>query len=229
MSTVHDLEVHGASLGGPDAPVVVLAGATGTGKTMLATELARRGAFVIDADRVGHETLLDPRVRTAVVTAFGPAILDAEDEIDRRALGSRVFAEPAARALLDHLVHPPLVAEISRRIDHLRASRAVKLVVIDAALWWQFEPAAARPHVDLVVMTHADRDTRRARIMARDGLDAVAAQARIDAQEAIEASLHRADAVLDTAVERATLIAALIALLDRRFDLRWGESAPTAS
>lgn len=215
-------------LGGPDAPVVVLAGATGTGKSTLAGELAARGAFVIDADRIGHEMLLRPAIREAVVAAFGSGVLDAEGEIDRRSLGPLVFTDPAARARLDAIVHPPLVAEIARRIDHLRSSRAVRLVVIDAALWLQFEPAAARPAVDLVLMTHADRDTRRDRIMARDAIDATAAQARIDAQQAIEASLPRADAVLDTARDRAAVCADLIGRLDRRFDLRLAEGRPDA-
>lgn len=222
-------EIRTAALGGPDAPVVVLAGGTGTGKTLLADALAARGAFVIEADRIGHELLLDAAVLTRVTAEFGASILDHSGGIDRRALGSLVFGDPQARARLDRIVHPPLVAEIARRIDHLRSSRAVRLIVIDAALWWQFEPDRDRPAVDLVVMTRVDARTRRDRIMARDGLDATAAQLRIDAQAAIEASLERADAVLDTATDRASLIATLFALLDERFDLRLGASSPDAS
>lgn len=221
--------VEASGLGGPDAPVLVLAGGTGTGKSMLAAELATRGAFVIDADRIGHEVLLDPDVRARLVAEFGTEILDDEAEIDRRRLGTAVFTDATARARLDAIVHPPLLAEIGRRVDHLRGSRAVRLVVIDAALWLQFEPAAARPRVDFVLMTTADRDTRRGRIMRRDGLDAESAERRIEAQTAIEASLHRADAVLDTATDRRHVVTALLQLLDERLGLRLGESRPDRS
>jgi dephospho-CoA kinase len=221
--------VGASGLGGPDAPVLVLAGGTGTGKSMLAAELAARGAYVVDADRIGHEVLLDPDVRARLVAAFGTGILDSGGEIDRRRVGTLVFTDATARARLEAIVHPPLLAEIGRRVDHLRGSRAVGLVVVDAALWLQFEPPAARPRVDLVLMTTADRETRRGRIMRRDGLDAESAERRIEAQTAIEASLHRADAVLDTATDRRQAVTALLQLLDERLGLRLGESRPDRS
>jgi dephospho-CoA kinase len=221
--------VGASGLGGPDAPVLVLAGGTGTGKSMLAAELAARGAYVVDADRIGHEVLLDPDVRARLVAAFGTGILDTGGEIDRRRVGTLVFTDATARARLEAIVHPPLLAEIGRRVDHLRGSRAVGLVVVDAALWLQFEPPAARPRVDLVLMTTADRETRRGRIMRRDGLDAESAERRIEAQTAIEASLHRADAVLDTATDRRQAVTALLQLLDERLGLRLGESRPDRS
>jgi dephospho-CoA kinase len=214
-------------LGGPDAPVLVLAGTTGSGKTQLADALARRGALRIDADRVGHEVLRDEAVRAAIVKAFGEEILDGRGEIDRRALGGRVFSDPDALRRLNALVHPPLVAEIARRVESYRATRACPLVVIDAALWWQFEP---RPSVDLVVMVTADPAVREERIRARDGLEAGPARERMERQADVEASLERADAVLDTTV--ATPEAAreqLLRLLDERVGTRLWISDPAGT
>lgn len=56
-------------------PVVGLVGGIGAGKSAVAEALARRGAFVLDADRVGH-ALLDQRpARDRIVRRFGPEIL----------------------------------------------------------------------------------------------------------------------------------------------------------
>ncbi len=213
-------------LGGPDAPVVVVAGGTGTGKTTLVEWLAERGALRIDADRIGHEQLLEPEVVAAIRARFGEEVLDEEEQIDRRALGERVFADPQELEFLDRLVHPRIVAEIERRIEVFRRSRACPMVVIDAALWWQFEP---RPPVDLVLMATAPEEVRRQRIMARDGLDEAAAQRRIERQRTVEASLARADAVLDTARDRDALRRELFALIDEHCGTRWRESDPTGT
>ena len=210
--------------------VLVLAGGTGTGKSTLSRHLAQLGAELIDADRVGHQMLLEPSVRERVVEEFGPEILGEDGEIDRGRLGPLVFADEGRRRALNALVHPALVAEIGRRIDHLRSTGAVDLVVVDAALWFEFEATAEveLPEVDLVVMTTAPESERLRRIMARDGVDAVAARARIRAQKAIEASHHRADAVLDTRGERSRVRAELVALLDARLGLDLADDDPRA-
>ncbi|HKK72915.1 MAG TPA: dephospho-CoA kinase [Candidatus Krumholzibacteria bacterium] len=205
-------------------PVVVLAGGTGTGKSTLGRALAAEGAAVVDADVVGHEMLRRRDVRNAVVDTFGPDVLDDEGAVDRRRLGAIVFSDPARLAALNRLVHPPLVAEIERRIDRLRRDPAIGAIVIDAALWPQFEP---RPSVDLVVMTTAPRPVRRQRIVERDGIDSAAAERRLERQEALEAFLDDADAVLDTARPRSETRQALFDLLDQRFGPGWRRPRPS--
>ena len=75
--------------------VIGLTGGIAAGKTSVSAGLARRGAHVIDADRVGHR-VLEPggEAYDDVIHAFGTDILDADGRIDRRLLGSVVFADP---------------------------------------------------------------------------------------------------------------------------------------
>lgn len=197
--------------------VVVLAGGTGTGKSTLSRALAEAGAAVIDADRIGHEMLRDPAVQAGLVADFGPEIV-VDGAVDRRRLGDLVFSDPAQRARLDARVHPPLVAEIERRIDRLRHEARHGLIVVDAALWPQF---AGRPAVDLWIMVTAPPAVRRQRIEARDGLSPERAQARLDSQIHLDAFLEEADAVLDTARSPDATRAALFALLDERLGPQW--------
>ena len=79
-----------------------------------------RRAGVIDADVVTRD--LQRRGAPAygpVVAAFGPEIVQADGEIDRRALGNRVFADPAALRRLEGIVRPLVRDEIVRRIAAL--------------------------------------------------------------------------------------------------------------
>lgn len=198
---------------GPDAPVLVVAGPTGAGKGVLCRWLAERGAFVLEADRVGHELLLDEAVVGVLVGAFGEGIRGAGGAIDRPSLGRAAFSDEASRRRLNRIVHPPLVAEIRRRIDHLRRSRGTQLIVVDAALHYEFEPPVP---ADAVLWATAPRGLRRERIMGRDGIDGAAADARLERQAGLdELGRSRADAVLETDRPRTALRDELLATVDR--------------
>ena len=133
----------------------------------------------------------------------------------------RTDAEQLQR--LNRIVHPPLVAEIQRRVEVDRASRGIPLIVVDAALHFQFDPQL---ECDLVVMTRVERSEQIRRVTRRDGIDEAAALRRIERQAEVEASLPRADAVLDTGGAEAEVRERLFALLDERLSTRLRESDP---
>ena len=65
--------------------VVGLTGGIGSGKSFVARALGELGCYVIEADLLGHEVLLrGGDAFEPVLNAFGPAILDAEGQIDRK-------------------------------------------------------------------------------------------------------------------------------------------------
>ena len=196
--------------------VVALTGPTGAGKSTVAGWLAGRGAAVIDADRVGHEVLRAPEVRAEVVERFGSGILDQDGEIDRKALGRLVFPDAVALADLESISHPRLLAELAGRIETLQRGRVATLIVVDAALWFQWPE---RPHADLVLGVKAPLVLRVERIRERDGLNETAAIHRVRRQSAIESSLDQADAVLDTADEPERVRRLLLETLDERLGL----------
>src|SRR5687767_5013435 len=111
-----------------------------------------------------------------VVAAFGPEILAADGSIDRRILGPRVFADPAARARLDAIVHPRVRAAEARLMSEGGTAR---VAVTDAALLVE---SGMHLRFDRLVVVHCDPGTQVARLMARDGLDEEAARSRLRAQ-----------------------------------------------
>ena len=85
---------------------VGLTGGIASGKSTVAGFLAELGAFVVDADRLAHESIdVGGDAHAEVVARFGREILDDEGRIDRGALARRVFDDDRARETLNALGH----------------------------------------------------------------------------------------------------------------------------
>jgi len=107
----------------PSAPWLRLCvtGGIACGKSLVGAHLAALGVAVIEADAVCHGlmrtgTPLFPQI----VAAFGRAILGSDGEIDRAALGRRVFGEAAALARLNALLHPAARSAIEAWVHERR-------------------------------------------------------------------------------------------------------------
>src|SRR5262245_20616514 len=92
---------------------VGLTGGIATGKTVVRGELERLGVPTIDADVVAREVVAPGTPTLAAILArFGAAVLDEHQALDRRKLGSIVFAEEEARRDLEGIVHPAVRSAI---------------------------------------------------------------------------------------------------------------------
>ena len=192
------------------APVVGLTGGIGAGKSMAAAFLTELGARVIDADRIGHEVYRPGSEGFAsVVETFGPRVVGADGAIDRRALGALVFADPAARARLNALVHPLIAAEVGRRIAAARAEGFDGPLVVEAAVLLE---AGWRPLVDRVWVVSTRREHAVARTMAARGLTREEVERRLDAQMSNAERQRHADLVIENDGSPAALRAAVEAV-----------------
>ncbi|TMB20017.1 MAG: dephospho-CoA kinase [Deltaproteobacteria bacterium] len=189
------------------APIVGLTGGIGAGKSTVAAILTELGARVIDADRIGHEVYRPGSEGFArVVEAFGPGVVGADGAIDRRTLGARVFADPAARARLGALVHPLIAAEVGRRIAAARAEGFDGPLVVEAAVLLE---AGWRPLVDRVWVVSTRREHAIARIVAARGLTREEVERRLDAQLSDAERRRQADLVIENDGPPAALQAAV--------------------
>src|SRR5260221_123787 len=122
--------------GGAGGMIIVgLTGSIGMGKSTAAGLLRRLGIPVYDADRAVHRLLRrGGRAVPAVALRFPEIVRDGA--VDRPALGRIVFADRAALAALEAIIHP-LVFEAQKRFLHIHALRRTKLVVLDIPLLFE--------------------------------------------------------------------------------------------
>ena len=172
-----------------------LTGPIGCGKSTVASWLRELGAVVLDADVVAREvTRPGSPAAAAIVESFGAQVLGPDASLDRAALGRIVFADPAALARLEAIVHPAVRPVILERIEAASeggapgvAVEAIKLVEGGLAVL-----------CDEVWLVTCDEEAQLRRLVAR-GSDREDAEARIAAQGAIvERLLAAATRVIDT-------------------------------
>jgi dephospho-CoA kinase len=181
--------------------LVGLTGGIGSGKSSVLRLLAGLGATVIDADAIVHELQAPCTPMLAeIAAAFGPDVIDAEGRLDRAALGAIVFRDAAARARLGAIVHPPVGAEIARRVDAARRAGAA-VVVVDIPLLFEGREARRRApaalEFDATVLVWAPEQAQVERQMARDGCSREEALRRIRAQMPLAEKQALADHVID--------------------------------
>ncbi|MBN1810922.1 MAG: dephospho-CoA kinase [Anaerolineae bacterium] len=174
------------------AKLIGLTGNIGTGKSTVARMLADLGAEAIDADQVTREVMrAGAPVHAAIVEAFGPGVLAADGEIDRRRLGDIVFADPAALARLEAIVHPATLATIGRQV----AASLAEVVVVEAI---KLIEAGMADGCDSVWVTTCRPEQQIARIMGVRDLSRAEAEQRVQVQPPQEEKIARADVVIDT-------------------------------
>ncbi len=141
-------------------------------------------------------------------------------EIDRRALGRIVFADPAELRRLEAIVHPPMRDEFERLIRGAVADQSAPGVVIDAAILFE---AGWNQLCDSVVFVDSSRPVRLARLVAARGYHEADLAAREATQLPLKNKRDRADFVVDNDGTEADL-AARVDHLTARIAL---ENAPT--
>ncbi|MBI4238168.1 MAG: dephospho-CoA kinase [Deltaproteobacteria bacterium] len=172
-----------------------LTGGIATGKSTVLETLAACGAAVLDADAIVHELYANSAVlRERVRALFGDGCLRADGQLDREAVARRVFADAAARAQLEGLIHPLVWATINERAAAL-AARKPPLLVFDIPLLFEVCDLTL---FDAIVVVSCDRATQVRRIMKRYQCDQPTAEARIDSQLPLHEKLARADYVIET-------------------------------
>ena len=175
---------------------VGLTGGLASGKSTVAAFFRELGAFHVDADRIAHE-LLAPggRAEPEVVARFGGGIVGKDGAIDRKALAAIVFADARALADLNALAHPKVREEIARRIaDHEAGASPAKIAIVDAALLVE---SGIHRDLDALIVVACPEETQIARAVARGGLTAAEARARVAAQAPLAQKLAVADHIVD--------------------------------
>ncbi len=155
-----------------------ITGGSGCGKSTV-SELfcSKHGAYAIDADSVYHKLLNESQDMMRELRARFPEACE-NGKLNRRTLASIVFSDVEALADLNRIAHKFVIAETEREMARLYEQNAAYLCVDAIAL---FESGLSGI-CDVTIGVTAPRKLRCERIMSRDGIDSMAASARINAQ-----------------------------------------------
>ncbi|SFC83001.1 dephospho-CoA kinase [Streptomyces aidingensis] len=189
---------------------VGLTGGIGAGKSEVVRLLARRGAVIIDSDRIARE-VVEPGTEglAAVAAEFGPGVLTPGGALDRGRLASVVFADPEKLAVLNGIVHPL----VRRRSAELQAAAPPGAIVVhDVPLLVENDLVR---HFDVVVVVDAPDEVRVARLTASRGMAEADARSRMAAQAGREQRLAAADFTVDNGGTLEELDARVEALWQR--------------
>lgn len=181
-----------------------LLGGVASGKSTVARMLADRGALLIDADQLAHQALADPKIRQTLVERWGDQVLSADDQVDRAAVGRRVFGDTAQatadRRFLEGVIHP----EVKRRSEEAirrHADGGGRVAVLDIPLLLD---VGWHEQCDLLLMVDSAQSARLARASER-GWDADELASREASQRPIAEKRRSADVVLPNNGDLAAL------------------------
>jgi dephospho-CoA kinase len=174
---------------------VALTGGIATGKSYVLDRLRRRGVPCLDADALVHGIEAAGTESTREIAArFGPDVIAADGSVDRRKLGSIVFADESARRDLEAIVHPAVYRAIAAGLRAFELTEKPELAVVDVPLLFESGHAS---NFDKVIATVCPIEMQMARLLER-GVSELEARQRLAAQLRSAEKAARADFVVRT-------------------------------
>lgn len=181
--------------------ILGLTGGSGTGKSAACTAFARLRCGVIDADAT-YRTLCDtcePMLKE-IQNVFGD-VFSTDGKLDRKKLGTIVFADAQKLQQLNAITHP-YIRQAARDAFAAYSKRGCLLCIYDAPVLFEGQMETL---CDKTCAVLAARNTRIARIVARDAITEEYAALRIDAQKDDAFYRERCDYVVQNDADLDTL------------------------
>lgn len=173
--------------------IIGLIGGIGSGKSLVASEFARQGAYLINGDALGHEALRQPDIKAQVIARWGQGIQKEDGEIDRRKVAGIVFADLNELRALEALVFPWIKRRIGEEIARAQADPHVPFILLDAAVMLE---AGWDGPCDHLVFVDTPAEVRFERLARQRGWKMEEVIARESAQMPLGEKRNRADAMV---------------------------------
>lgn len=153
-----------------------LTGGIASGKSAVAKLFAALGVPIIDTDEIARE-IVSPgsAVLDRIAARFGSGLVNGDGALDRAALRTLVFADPARRRELEAITHPAILERMRAR----SAAAAGPYQILAIPL---LAEKGLRGEVDRVLVVDCDEETQVRRLQARDGTPLGEARAMLSAQ-----------------------------------------------
>lgn len=160
-----------------------LTGGIGTGKSTVASMIQTLGYNVLSADKNAHEALMKTSsIFPQIIKLFGEKILKPDGEIDRKVLGSIVFADKFLLGKLEAITHPYIQNLTLQEKIRLEKS-GVEMAFYDVPLLFEKK---LEKKFDKIVLVICKKETQVLRAMERTKLSLEEVRKRIANQMTME-------------------------------------------
>lgn len=194
--------------------VVALTGGIAAGKSAVSARFEALGIHVYDADLAARAVVAPgSEGLAAIVSHFGPGVLDADGRLDRASMRQRVFGNDAERRALEAITHPRVRTWLRERVLADRGPYCLLAI-----------PLFAENHdhyrwVDRILVVDVPEALQLQRLMQRDGIDEALARRMIERQARREHRLSLAHDVIENSGDEAALNQAVAGLHARYLSL----------
>ena len=173
---------------------VALYGGSGSGKSTAAKLFANLGAPIIDADTIATELTAAGSPQLEQIIAVWGAKIIKNNRLDRALLRQIICSDAAARIQLNNIMHPPIRAELEKRIANINTTYCI--IVIPLLI-----EARMTDLVDHIVVIDCPTQTQIERIIARDHLNPNQAAQIIKIQATRKQRLEVSHQVIDNSTD----------------------------
>ena len=172
--------------------IIGLTGPTGAGKSLFTEIAARQGCCIINCDSSARKAAYKGSAMLRELAAhFGDYIIDADGELDRKALAEKAFKNRRSTELLDKISLPYIAKFIRGEIDAAVSSNDV--ILLDAPTLYE---SGLDTVCDTVIAVLSDEKVRLERILERDGITIEQATLRMNAGKDEEFYTSKAEHII---------------------------------
>lgn len=171
-----------------------LTGGIASGKSTVSKMLIELSIPVVDAD-VASRKVVEPGqpALTEIAEIFGPEVIQADGQLDRKRLGALIFGDEQQRKALNAIVHPRVREWMQNEIKRYE-EKGEKAIVLDIPLLIE---SKLKSWADKVLLVYVPKDIQIERLMARDHIHEKEALLRIHSQMPLEEKRAFADEIID--------------------------------
>lgn len=174
--------------------IIGLTGGIASGKSTVSSMFNDFNIPVIDADQIARDVVRPgEEAYEKIIAQFGSNIVRPDRTLDRKKLGSIVFADNKRRQQLNNIVHPAIRQKmLQQRDEYVRDGKSS--VVLDIPLLFE---SKLMHYVDKIIVVYVDENIQLKRLIDRDKLTDQEAKQRINSQVPLKEKVEQADATID--------------------------------
>lgn len=179
--------------------IVGVTGGIGCGKTTVTDLFAAKGIDIVDADIVARDVVVPgSQGLNELVTQFGDGILNDNNELNRAALRTLIFADSKAKEIVNQILHPLIRKNMMQQLINTRS----QYCMLSAPLLFENK---LQTMVDRTLVIDISESLQVERALARDGGNEETIKSIIRSQVSREQRLAFADDIIDNSSSQSAL------------------------